>query len=94
MRTLLEILACPVIHAAALQEASAIEKHSSVLLLLCARLLAAHSGKQHFAAAAVNSNQISWQCCAVDLLYADAAVPGAKSAAGTHHGTGNGALHS
>ena len=76
-----------------LQEGSSAQKHRSILLLLCLGVLAADSGKQHCPAAALNSYQVSWQRCAMDLFHPHAPVYCAKSAAWARHGSGNGSVH-
>ena len=77
----------------AMQEATAAEEHSSLLLLLCGGLPAAGVCSRHQAAAGVNCGALSWQCCAVDLFHPHATVHRPQSAAGASHGSGNGALH-
>ncbi len=76
-----------------MQEASAAEEHSSLLLLLRGGLPAACVCSRHQAAAGVDCGALSWQCCAVDLLHPYAAVHCPQPAAGASHGSGNGPLH-
>lgn len=63
---------------AVLQKGSLAEEYGGIILLLRRRLLVADSGKQHLTAADVNSNKVSRQCRAVDLLNTVAAVSCAK----------------
>jgi len=77
----------------AMQEATAAEEHSSLLLLLCGGLPAACFCIRHKAAAGVDSGALGWQCCAVDLLHPHATVHCPQSAAGASYGSGDGPLH-
>ncbi len=77
----------------AMQEATAAEEHSSLLLLLCGGLPAACFCSRHKAAAGVDSGALGWQCCAVDLLHPHATVHCPQSAAGASYGSGDGPLH-
>lgn len=77
----------------AMQEATAAEEHSSLLLLLCGGLPAACVCSRHQAVAGVDSGALSWQRCAVDLLHPHVTVYRSQPAAGASHGAGDGPLH-